>query len=161
MDYRELTSDDLTEASGLVWNVFAEFVAPEYAEEGVETFRTFTEAQQLTQLLAGGRFFFLGCFDGLKLAGLIAIRDYNHISLLFVGKNYQRRGIAGQLFDKAKDRCLQANPQLREITVNSSPYAAGIYQRLGFKKTGDATVTDGMTFIPMTAVLQDKGGKSY
>jgi len=42
LDYRELTPADLAEASQLVWNVFAEFVAPEYAEEGVETFRMYS-----------------------------------------------------------------------------------------------------------------------
>lgn len=149
MEYRELTPNDLPEGSQLVWNVFAEFVAPDYVEEGVATFRRFTEPEQLTQLLAGGRFFFLGCFDGRKPVGLIALRDYNHISLLFVDKCYQRRGIARELFTRAKDKCLLANPELKEITVNSSPYAASIYQRVGFNKTGKATVTDGITYIPM------------
>jgi len=42
---------------------------------------------------------------------------------------------------------------LTEITVNSSPYAADIYKRLGFSAVGEQTTQDGITYIPMKMIL--------
>jgi len=94
-------------------------------------------------------FFILGCFEGEKLVGAVAIRDFCHVSLLFVDKAYQHRGIAKELFAKALAICIHEDPELDGITVNSSPYAVPIYKRLGFEVIGESTTNDGITFVPM------------
>ena len=36
------------------------------------------------------------------------------------------------------------------MTVNSSPYAVGIYRKLGFKAVDDEQSVNGLRFTPMT-----------
>jgi ribosomal protein S18 acetylase RimI-like enzyme len=153
MEYRELKPDNLAEISSLIWIVFSEYVVPGYSQEGIDTFRKFIQPEELNILLESGRFFISGCFDEDKLVGVIAMRDYNHVSLLFVDKAYHGKGIAKALFSEALKRCVQEKSEIDEITVNSSPYAVEIYKKLGFEVTGEQTTKDGITFVPMKMII--------
>ncbi|NJD04817.1 MAG: GNAT family N-acetyltransferase [Ruminiclostridium sp.] len=135
--------------SDMVWEVFKEFVAPGYSTEGIETFKSFIQATELKRAAESGRFFTICCWDGEALAGSITMRDSNHISLLFVKKDYHRRGIAKELFSRGLQKCKEIKPDLYEISVNSSPYALEIYKKLGFSVIGEQTTRDGITYIPM------------
>ena len=57
----------------------------------------------------------------------------------------------------ALERCLQEKFDLAEITVNSSPYAVLIYERLGFVVQNEEMVKNGIRFIPMKRVIPDLG----
>ncbi|TYQ12785.1 UNVERIFIED_CONTAM: N-acetylglutamate synthase-like GNAT family acetyltransferase [Acetivibrio alkalicellulosi] len=153
MDYREIKSDNLYESLNLVWRVFSEFVAPDFSEEGIETFRNFIKLEEIKKLLDDGNFFMMGCYHHERIVGVLALKNYCHISLFFVDKEYHKRGIAKQLFIKALKHCLNKNPQTKEITVYSSPYAVEIYKKLDFKVTGDKTILNGITFIPMKMII--------
>lgn len=43
MVIRELIENQLHEALALVWNIFTEFEAPEYSQEGIDEFRNFID----------------------------------------------------------------------------------------------------------------------
>ena len=45
--------------------------------------------------------------------------------------------------------CRREKPDLVAITVNSSPYAVPIYERLGFRQTKPEQVVDGIRIVPM------------
>lgn len=154
MKFRELNSEDLVEVSNFVWMIFSEFIAREYSLEGIETFRKFIEPKELEKLLKSKNFLIMGCFEKEKMIGVIAVKDFCHISLLFVDKAYHRKGIAKELFAKTVKRCMQENPKIKEITVNSSSYAVEIYERLGFKQMGPQTTKDGITFVPMKICVE-------
>ena len=85
--------------------------------------------------------------DGL--AGMIEIRQNNHVSLLFVGKRFQRQGIARKLLHNALAEARQQAPDLERVTVNSSRYGVPAYEKLGFQQTGPERIVKGIAFIPM------------
>lgn len=143
----ELTEVNL--ASTFIWKVFSEFVAHEYPQEGIDTFKEFIQPEELQKMIENEKIFMLGCFYMEKLVGTVTIMDFCHVSLLFVDKEYQCRGIAKALFAKALELCIQKNPELCEMTVNSSTYAVPIYKRLGFHITGEPTKNNGIIFVPM------------
>ena len=91
--------------------------------------------------------------------GIIELRDCNHISLLFVHKNYHSQGIAKNLFNKANELCKQYNPDIEEIAVNSSLYAEKIYKKLGFKKVNTKQEKDGIIYIPMIYEINNRKDK--
>jgi len=71
-----------------------------------------------------------GAFENEKIFGVIAIRPPLHISLLFVDKQYHKRGIGRNLFyNVINDKTIIERHEC--ITVHSSPYAIEIYRRLG------------------------------
>ncbi|MEG0774239.1 GNAT family N-acetyltransferase [Clostridium sp.] len=51
----------------------------------------------------------------------------NHIALSFVDGKHHRQGIGKKLF-----QIVLENSTAKEITVNSTPYAVEVYNRLGF-----------------------------
>ena len=147
--YRKLNKPDLQEVSELVWRVFNEFEAPEYSDEGIENFRKFIDVEELTNNFNSGKMQFYGCILEGNIIGVIAVRQFNHISLMFVDKEFHRKGIARNLFKLLKNKLSGSFEREKSITVNSSPYAVEIYERLGFKTVDKEQVKDGIRFTPM------------
>jgi ribosomal protein S18 acetylase RimI-like enzyme len=146
-DIKPLSKENLQATMDLVWRVFMEFEAPDYSDEGVAEFKRFIdEAPQNEQLRMWG------CFDGDDIIGVIAIRPPCHIALLFVDKEYHRRGIARSLFMTV----LSDNQVVTghsAVTVNSSPYAVEAYRHLGFVNIDTEQLTNGIRYYPMTYAL--------
>ena len=150
---RQLSEEDVFSASELVWRVFLEFEAPEYSDEGIAEFQSFVEPSFILHRMESGRFCLWGAFEREKVVGVIAINSPLHISLLFVDKQYHRRGIARSLLDTVLNRETLVAGHDR-ITVNSSPYAVNIYQCLGFAPTDTEQTVNGLRFTPMERVLR-------
>ena len=106
----------------------------------------------MTEQFRTGALMLWGAFRQDTLAGVAAVRNHSHISLLFVDASCHRQGIARALFSAVRDFC-RTDPAVSRITVNSSPYAVEIYRRLGFTATDAERVTDGIRFTPMTYLL--------
>ena len=151
-DIRPLREAEIPAASALVRRVFAEFEAPDYAQEGIDVFHRFIAPEALTEQFRTGALMLWGAFRQDTLAGVAAVRNRSHISLLFVDASCHRQGIARALFSAVRDFC-RTDPAVSRITVNSSPYAVEIYRRLGFTATDAERVTDGIRFTPMTYLL--------
>ena len=146
--YRELRPDETGEACDLVLNSFNELVAPGYSDEGVKEFLKYVNPEAMSARLAQDHFALAAIKNG-KIIGIMEVRSSNHISLLFVKKEYHRRGIAGELLKLALEKCRQGKSDLRFVEVNSSPYAVHIYEKLGFVKTGPEQTVNGIRFTPM------------
>lgn len=140
-DIRRLLPQETKNALKLVLDVFMEFEAPDYSDEGVETFKkTGIEDNEYIANLD-----MYGAFEDEQLAGVIATRNQgSHIALFFIKGEYQKRGIGTALFKE-----VLSDSDADEITVNSSPYAKEIYHHLGFTDTDSEQEVDGIIFIPM------------
>ncbi|WP_302269792.1 GNAT family N-acetyltransferase [Alistipes finegoldii] len=118
----------------------------------MDVFHRFIAPEALTEQFRTGALMLWGAFRQDTLAGVAAVRNRSHISLLFVDASCHRQGIARALFNAVRDFC-RTDPAVSRITVNSSPYAVEIYRRLGFTATDAERVTDGIRFTPMTYLL--------
>lgn len=142
-------SDNLQAALELVWKVFLQFEAPEYCEEGISEFHDFIQVDSIRQKLLNHELFLWAGYEGDRIVGVIAVRPPFHISLLFVDPQFHRRGIARSLFETVLEVCKNT-----EITVNSSPYAVGIYRRMGFADTDAEQTVNGIRFVPMKYIVK-------
>ena len=147
---KEVSGRDIKRAIELVNSVFSEFVAVDYSEQGKVTFETYLEnkLEEVSTELNSGHKKMWAYYQDDTILGVIATRDVSHISLMFVDKQYHRRGIAKQLLQVVIDE-LKQDTGITQITVNSSPYAVKIYEHLGFLKTEEMQEKDGIIFIPM------------
>ena len=145
-EIKVLDIQDLPEALALVWNVFLEFEAPDYTDEGIQEFKNFLEDDAIKKKITGGQFYMWTCSDNEKVVGVLMTRPPAHISLLFVDKHYHRKGIARSLFERMIE---SYGGKDIEITVNSSPYAKEVYHKLGFVDTDTEQTVNGIRFIPM------------
>lgn len=143
MEIRRLTQADLPEAMDLVWSVFLEFEAPEYSQEGIDEFKKFIDGETSEMTIR-----MHGAFSNNDLLGVIATRsEGSHIALFFVKKEHHNKGIGSRLFEH-----IMPLTESDSITVNSSPYAANIYRKLGFTDTDSEQLTNGIRYIPMKYV---------
>ena len=152
--YRLMLPADLLGVSELVWRTFDAFVAPDYTLEGVEAFWQYVQPEALRQRLQS-RHFGLICRVNEQLVGVIEVRDYQQITLLFVAKEWQRRGIARELLRRAVQTCRARRPMQTEVKVHSSPYAVPIFKRLGFRPLGPRQSEKGMVYVPMALKLAE------
>jgi len=145
--FYELTSDRLYETLELVRDVFMEFEAPDYSEEGIEEFLHFLDPIDIEEKLEENKIRIWICDFDEKVVGMIAGME-SHINLLFVDGEHHRKGIARKLLDMMID-----NYKPSELTVNSSPYAIEAYQRLGFTITDAEQEVSGIRYTPMKREL--------
>lgn len=145
---RRLGMSEIDEALSLVWEVFLEFEAPDYPEEGIRTFETtiIKSVDFKNRILSGDQLMY-GTFHDKKLIGVLSISISNHISLLFVNKDYHRKGVATSLFKNLLNE-LKKN-EVKKITLHSSPYGVPFYYKIGFKDVAAEQVRDGMSYTPM------------
>ena len=151
----EITAETLKSSRvlQLVWDVIEEFEIYQYSEEGVREFQKFLEYDNMKRLLDNSEMKMWGCFHNSKIIGMIGTKQSNHISMLFVDKNYHRQGIARALFQKLIEY-FSKNDACPEITVNSSLYAVEAYKRLGFVPTGTEQQKNGIRYVPMKNQLK-------
>lgn len=140
MQVRKLAPEETQHTLALALRVFMRFEAPDYGEQGVQSFRRTLAEPAFIQMLT-----VYGALEGETLLGMLATRSGgSHIALFFVEEAWQRRGIGRALFTAA----LACAPQ-GEMTVNASPYAVEAYERLGFAATDTEQTRDGIRYTPM------------
>jgi len=146
--YRFMSADEVADVCRFVNGVFESSVAPLYTKRGLRNFREYADPEAMSQRIRSDHFVLLAVEDG-RIAGMIEMRRHRHVSLLFVEPDRQGRGLGKQLLRKALEVCRSAEPDLQEITVNSSPNAVGVYERMGFETTGREQTINGVRSTPM------------
>ena len=152
VSYRAMRPGEAGGVSELILSSFNEFIGPEYTDEGVAEFRRFVAPEALAARTAEDHFVRVATVAGV-LAGMIEIRQNNHVALLFVDKAHQHHGIAKGLLHAALADARAADPDLERVTVNSSRYGVPAYEKLGFRQTGPERAVNGIAFIPMAMQL--------
>ena len=153
--YRQIKPGEEAGVVDLVRKVFNIFVAPRYAKEGISEFKKFVHVGSLADRVNGGNLVLLAKFDH-RIVGIIEIRNNCHIALLFVDESHQRTGIAKELIQRSIAICRKRKPDIQKITVNSSPNAFAVYEKIGFEGVEDEKVVNGIRFIPMELILNKK-----
>lgn len=145
-------------ACRLAVEVFNEFVAPHYSQEGVSEFLRYIDPDLMSKRVISDHFVLIAEMDD-RLVGIIEVRDFNHISLLFVSREAQRKGIAKRLLNEALQICSRNNPNLSHVSVHSSPNSIEAYEHLGFRLEGSEKLEHGIRYVPMILqVYKNNGG---
>jgi len=141
-----------SEVFDLVFRTFSEFIAPHYSRAGILEFLKYIRPAHLLERLKKDHFALLATAQR-KIVGTIEVRGRNHISLLFVDKPFQKKGIARELLRRTLRICLKEGPHLSKITVNASPNSVKIYKKLGFRPKDSERVKNGIRYTPMALEL--------
>jgi GNAT superfamily N-acetyltransferase len=152
--YRPMNPGEESEVYHLVHRVFDEFVAPHYVQAGVEEFRKYVDPLALQQRSRENHFVLVATIPD-KMVGMIEMRGHSHVSLLFVDKQFQGKGISRELLQRALTICRRHKPDLAQVSVNSSPNAVPIYERLGFVPWSPEQTVNGVRFVPMLLDLSE------
>lgn len=161
MKIRRIRSSEVEEALALADEVFMEFEAPDYGQEGVDSFRRdVVENARFIERCRQGEIPIYAAFDGSRMMGLMGMRAGKaHICLAFVRKEYQRQGVGTAIFRYLLADILKKDPSLQEVTLNSSPYGLPFYRRIGFVPQSEEQTLDGIRFTPMKYFIQPADAK--
>lgn len=146
--YRIPEQGEIAEIVRLMEEVFNDFIAPGYDPQGIDEFLHYIRGSAIALRLKRNHFMRVAA-TSQKIVGVIEVRDYHHISLLFVERAFQRQGIAKILMQQAIAVCLREEPDLKSITVHSDPQALLAYEAMGFQVTGTERLDNGIRYIPM------------
>ena len=134
----------------LVMRGFDEVVRPDFSDEGVSEFTRAASAFVLEH--PAGHRITIAERDG-RLVGMIDLRDSCHICLLFVEAGERGQSVGRALLETAIEHRSSPEPTPSAITVNSSPWAVPVYERLGFVSTGPEIERNGIRAVPMAMQL--------
>jgi GNAT superfamily N-acetyltransferase len=150
---RLMRAGEETSVSGLIVATFQRDVAPLYVKQGIREFLSYATPKAILSRQARNHVMLVAS-QGAELVGALELREYSHVSLLFVKVNRQRKGIGRQLMDEALQLCKTHHSGIHEITVNASPNAVEAYKRFGFHASGELQVKNGIGFVPMALPLK-------
>lgn len=151
---RRINHTEVVDVCNLVARTFNEFIAPEFTEEGVDEFFLYSNPSALKKRLELDYFSIVAEYGG-KLAGMIEVKRNNHISMLYVDKQFQRKGLAKTLIQNALKHISSDKEIPKDITVNSSRYAVPFYESLGFIQFEEEKTIYGVIHIPMVASFSE------
>lgn len=149
---RKMFNGEENVISTLIAEVFDEFIALGYSAEGINEFKKYIDPKFILFRKENGNIFIVAV-DEDKIIGVIEMRDLSHISLFFVDKKYHGKGIGKTLIERMIEKCKSIDPSIKVVSVNSSPYAVKIYEKLGFKQIKEEQIKNGLRFVPMELLL--------
>lgn len=147
-EIRLIRRTEFERAMEIAWKTFLEFEGDIYTEEGIKSFYEFINDPLLERMFLLGEYLIFGAFIDKTMVGIAGVRNRNHLSLLFVEKEYHRMGVGSALVFSA---FRYSKEQYKEygFSVNASPYAVGFYHKLGFQDTAGQITKDGVIYTPM------------
>lgn len=154
MKIRRAKSEDAKEISAVIKSVTHYFVINADGS-GAEEFLKAIEPPAIQKLIESEEFqYFVGLIQG-QIAGVVAIREGKHLFHLFVAEIYQGKKLGQKLWDHVKQVVISTG-NVGHITVNSTLFAVPIYERFGFRKTGEKVETNGIAYVPMAIHLPSR-----
>ncbi len=146
-EIREAGLDDANEIGKLMCTLAKKFITAEFSSQAREHFLSSNNGKSVEQNMRSG-FSYLVATCSKRLVGVVGVKDNSHLYHLFVAEHYQGMGLARRLWEKAMDECKHLGNR-GTFTVNSSNNAIGLYEKLGFARTGPMVEKDGVFFNPM------------
>ena len=132
---------DWIPAMHMIWKTFLKFEAVDYTEEGIRNFYDFITDEHLYKSFQQGRYQMMVALDGERVIGAASVRNYNHLSLLFVDEEYHHRGIGRDLMRRMCEY------------LKAAPYAVEFFRKLGFHAVHEEEAFSGIRVTPMEKFL--------
>lgn len=149
---RPIDDADIPAAAALLRRAAQEFILHDAAPADAAAFLAGQDETALRGFIASGFVYHVAVVDG-ELAGFVGVRGGSHLYGLYVDRRFQRRGIAGRLWETARDAALAGVPDHPGVfTVNASNHALPWYAAHGFVRTAPMQVAL-VPYNPMCLVL--------
>ena len=101
METRKLKEEEYQAALQLALDVFMQFEAPIYPEEGIQDFTHF-----IKEVAPGMAIDYYGAFEEGVLVGMMAMREPRHLTLVFIRDDYQRMVIGTSAMIETELDCI-------------------------------------------------------
>lgn len=154
--YRLMLPGEERQVSDLVVHSFQEFIGPHYPRSGIRDFLAYASPHAINERVERDHVILVAVVRNAVI-GAVDIDDHRHIDLFFVDKRWHGRHVGRELMVRTIELCLEARPDLREITADTSEYGLPAYAAMGFERAGAPQVTHGRNFLRVRRKLGRHG----
>ncbi|NRB24598.1 GNAT family N-acetyltransferase [Shewanella sp.] len=147
MKIRKSIQQDASVISPLITALAEKYILPTCTGEGGKLLLASMTIESIEQYFTDGYQYHVA-EDAGGIMGVVGIKNNAHLYHLFVAEAHQGQGISTQLWEHAKEACLQKGNK-GVFTVNSALNAKNVYLKLGFSPTGCIREKSGIKDIPM------------
>ena len=151
-EVRWAKTEEWAPAMKMIWKPFLKFEGEDYSPEGIQNFFDFISDDNLYRAFLRGDYQMMVALDEHRVIGAASIRNYNHLSLLFVDEEYHYRGVGRALMKKMFEY-LKMEAGERYMSLTSSPYAVDFYHKLGFRTVKPEEEISGIRVTSMVRLL--------
>lgn len=151
-EIRWAEAKDWIPAMHMIWKTFLKYEAVDYTEEGIRNFHEFITDEHLYKSFLQGRYQMMVALDGTRIIGAASVRNYNHLSLLFVDEEYHHRGVGRSLMGRMCEY-LKKEEGEQYMSLKAAPYAVDFYRKLGFHAVHEEEAFSGIRVTPMEKFL--------
>ncbi|MBR2634708.1 MAG: GNAT family N-acetyltransferase [Clostridia bacterium] len=148
LQIREICDGDFENASHVLWKSFYQSEKNNTPMEGMELFRDLTAPISLAMNTLDGKTVLYGAFCEGALLAVGAVKEKNHVLLLYVDPAFWGKRIGSSLLFHMESCC-----EGEQITLNASDGGVGFYERHGYIQCGERTLRDGLISTPMVKRL--------
>ncbi|WP_042200538.1 GNAT family N-acetyltransferase [Paenibacillus camerounensis] len=127
-DIAQLAYGEENGIHSLIRESFDTYISQYYSSEGINEFYRITTPEAIRERLNSGHIIYYSSTGG-KPAGIIEVRNNNHIVLLFVSNEAKGTGVGKSLLNYVTDKL--AKEGVQQLTVNSSPNSVGFCKSRG------------------------------
>ena len=145
-----ISRDGVSDALDLARRCFDSLDEATY--EGRRSFNAATELSAVMGQIFAGELKLWGCADD-DLRGMCALKNGEHIMLLFVDARYRRRGLGEAMVEAMRTEAVTHG--FTRLTANATPSSLPFYERLGFVPSAEEQIRDGISFVPVELDLGD------
>jgi GNAT superfamily N-acetyltransferase len=156
ISYRPMRPGEERQVADLVIRSFQEFIGPHYPRAGIRDFLAYASPQAITGRVARDHVVLVAAVRN-AIIGVVDIDDYSHIDLFFVDKRWHGKHVGHELMVRTIELCLEAQPNLREITADTSEFGLPAYLAMGFERAGAPQVSHGRNFMRVRRKLGRQG----
>ena len=152
MFVRPLNPDEVLSALHLIWEVYASDVAPLQNPEAVAGFRELIRYEHIMPRIQNKEVILFGAWEGTELCGVGGINNRGNVLLLYVRKEWKRKGVARQLMQGMYQFCAQVLVITR-MTVRAVPASVTVFNHLGFREVAPVQNVGAEIFVPMELLI--------
>lgn len=122
-------SNDLREMQEMFMDTVLTVCKDDYSTEQIEAWTSTIENTQQWLGRIDSQYFLVAELDH-KIVGYASLRDNNYLDLLYVHKDYQRRGIAAVLYAEMEGEAFKKGA--KELQADVSKTAKPFFEHMGF-----------------------------
>lgn len=152
MFIRMINANEVLPALHLVWEVYVSDVAPLQNPEAVAGFQQFIKYDSIMPRIQNREIVLFGAWEGSELCGVSGVDYRGNILLLYVRKQWQRKGIGRQLMQNMYQFCAQTLVVTR-VMMKVFPSAVTAMLHLGMREVAPVQNLGPETFIPMEMMI--------
>ncbi len=146
-----ISIDEWHAAMDFVWNTFLESNRDNMSDIGAVSFERFIRDERLYGLFLTHYYKAYSIKRNDEIMAVFATKEYDHISLLFVEKKYQKNGMGRAILSYIEKKAAEHGNQ--KVTVNAADKSEGFYKSCGYVARGLKQDNDGVITTPMVKFL--------